>query len=86
MRKYLNQQKTDTSKIHLTFEVSGQAGYLYDSLAGYADTITVNNPSQMTWIFRTSNSVTKIMSQCGRKLCLTLDRFNSINELNRERT
>jgi transposase len=60
MRTYLNQQKTDASKIHLTFEVSGQAGYLYDSLQGYADTITVNNPSQMTWIYRTSKKNDRI--------------------------
>jgi transposase len=60
MRKYLEQQRTGDSKLHLTFEVSGQAGYLYDSLAGYADTITVNNPSQMTWIFRTSKKNDRI--------------------------
>jgi transposase len=60
MRTYLKQQKTTDCRIHLTFEVSGQAGYLYDSLQGYADTITVNNPSQMTWIYRTSKKNDRI--------------------------
>lgn len=60
MRKYLKQQKTDHSSIHLTFEISGQAGHLYDSLEGYADTITVSNPSQMTWIYRTSKKNDRI--------------------------
>ena len=60
MRTYLKQQKTTDCRIHLTFEVSGQAGYLYDSLHGYADTITVNNPSQMTWIYRTSKKNDRI--------------------------
>ncbi|HEW78553.1 MAG TPA: hypothetical protein ENH34_01100, partial [Phycisphaerales bacterium] len=45
MRKFLDQQKLDSAKIHLVFEISGQAGFIYDSLAGYADTITVANPS-----------------------------------------
>jgi transposase len=60
MRAYLKQQKTDHARLHLTFEISGQAGYLYDALDGYADTITVSNPSQMTWIYRTSKKNDRI--------------------------
>ena len=74
MRKYLKQQKTANSRIHLTFEISGQAGYLYDSLKGYADTITVSNPSQMTWIYRTSKKNDRIDA---RKQAILL----SINEI-----
>jgi transposase len=60
MRKFLAQQKHASGKIHLVFEVSGQAGYLYDSLAGYADTITVANPAKMTWIYRTAKKNDRI--------------------------
>lgn len=54
MRNFLKAQKADGSRVHLTFEVSGQAGFLYDSLTDCADTITVSNPSKMTWIYRTA--------------------------------
>lgn len=60
MRKFLAQQKHDSGKIHLVFEISGQAGFIYDSLAGYADSITVANPSKMTWIYRTAKKNDRI--------------------------
>ena len=60
MRKFLAQQKHDSGKIHLVFEISGQAGFIYDSLAGYADMITVANPSKMTWIYRTAKKNDRI--------------------------
>jgi len=60
MRKFLAQQKHDQCKIHLVFEVSGQAGFIYDALAGYADTITVANPAKMTWIYRTTKKNDRI--------------------------
>ena len=60
MRKFLAQQKHDSGKTHLVFEISGQAGFIYDSLAGYADTITVANPSKMTWIYRTAKKNDRI--------------------------
>jgi len=60
MREFLKQQNTPGSRVHLTFEVSGQAGFLYDSLEDYVDTITVSNPSQMTWIYRTSKKTDRI--------------------------
>jgi len=41
-------------QLHLTFEVSGQAGFIYDSLMDCVDSITVSNPSKMTWIYRTA--------------------------------
>lgn len=54
MRKYLRQQRTGVYRLHLTFEISGQAGFIYDSLIDSVDTITVSNPSKMTWIYRTA--------------------------------
>jgi transposase len=54
MRALVRQEKTDGSEVHLVFEISGQAGYIYDSLASHADTVTVANPSKMTWIYRTA--------------------------------
>lgn len=78
MRNYLKQQKSDTSKIHLTFEVSGQAGYLYDSLQDYADTITVSNPSQMTWIYRTSKKNDRIDAR-KQALLLSIDEIPKVH-------
>ena len=60
MKSFLAKQKHDRSKVHLTFEISGQAGFLYDSLADVADTITVANPSKMTWIYRTAKKNDRI--------------------------
>ena len=53
MKKYLGRQKHGSGKVHLTFEISGQAGFIYDSLIDSADTIIVSNPTKMTWIYRT---------------------------------
>ena len=53
MQQYLQQQRQDGSPLHLTFEVSGEAGYRYDALREYVDTLTVSNPHQLTWIYRT---------------------------------
>jgi transposase len=63
MRKYLQQQKADGSRAHLTFEISGQAGYIHDSLIDCVDTITVSNPSKMTWIYRTAKKNDRIDSR-----------------------
>jgi transposase len=54
MRGLIRQEKADGSRVHLVFEISGQAGFLYDSLIDDADTVTVANPSKMTWIYRTA--------------------------------
>lgn len=60
MKKFLAKQKHDNSRIHLTFEISGQAGFIYDSLIEHVDTLTVSNPSKMTWIYRTSKKNDRI--------------------------
>lgn len=54
MKAFIKEQKSDGSKVHLVYEISGQAGYIYDSLIGCLDSITVANPSKMTWIYRTA--------------------------------
>jgi transposase len=60
MRKFLQQQKHNSGKVHLTFEISGQAGFIYDSLIDSVDTVTVSNPSKMTWIYRTGKKNDRI--------------------------
>jgi transposase len=54
MRKFLINEKKDGSRVNVVFEISGQAGFLYDSLIDCADSITVANPDKMTWIYRTT--------------------------------
>ena len=60
MRYWLKEQRKPGDKLHLTFEVSGVAGWLYDNLIDSVDTLTVSNPSKMTWIFRTSKKTDRI--------------------------
>jgi transposase len=60
MKNFLARQKQDHSKVHLTFEIGGQAGFIYDSLIDNVDTITVANPSKMTWIYRTTKKNDRI--------------------------
>lgn len=54
MKAFIKEQKSDGSKVNIVYEISGQAGYIYDSLINSADSITVANPSKMTWIYRTA--------------------------------
>jgi transposase len=60
MRHWLKEQRKSRTKLHLTLEVSGQAGWLYDELIDSVDTLTVSNPAKMTWIFRTSKKTDRI--------------------------
>lgn len=54
MKNFLVNQKKEGCGVHLTFEISGQAGFLYDELIGCVDSIKVANPDKMTWIYRTA--------------------------------
>jgi transposase len=54
MKKFLANERKDGYRVHLTFEISGQAGFLYDELIGCVDSIKVANPDKMTWIYRTA--------------------------------
>ena len=60
MITFLQKQQHSNTQLHLTFEISGQAGYLYDTLMDHVDTITVSNPSKMTWIYRTAKKNDRI--------------------------
>ncbi len=60
MKAWLKQQRNSRAKLHLTFEVSGSTGWFYDELRGSVDSLTVSNPSKMTWIFRTSKKTDRI--------------------------
>ena len=93
MRRFLISQKSIGCKSHLVFEISGQAGFIHDSLAGYADTITVANPSKMTWIYRTAKKNDRIdarkmavLLSIMRAMLLTGELFNEelVNEIIRQ--
>jgi transposase len=60
MKKFLQKQRNPGEKLHLTFEISGEAGYRYDVLADFVEDITVSNPTKMTWIYRTSKKNDRI--------------------------
>ena len=60
MRKFLNEQKQHGYRVELVFEISGQAGFIYDSLLDCVDDIKVANPSKMTWIYRTAKKNDRI--------------------------
>jgi len=53
MQEFLEKERKKGDEIHLTFEVCGRSGYLYDGLLDLTDTLTVSNPTKMTWIYRT---------------------------------
>lgn len=60
MKKFLVGQKNGSKRLHLTFEISGEAGWRYDQLSGQVEDITVSNPTKMTWIYRTSKKNDRI--------------------------
>src|SRR3990172_11541010 len=60
LRTWAAQQRQEGERLHVTFEVSGQAGWLYEALRGGADEGAVSNPSQMTWIYRTAKKTDRI--------------------------
>lgn len=60
LRAWLAQQKKGGHRLHLTFEVSGQAGFFYDNLLDSVETLTVSNPAKMTWIYRTAKKTDRI--------------------------
>jgi len=60
MRKFLKAEKQGGCRVEIVFEISGQAGFIYDSLIDYVDDIKVANPSKMTWIYRTAKKNDRI--------------------------
>ena len=61
-------------RVHAVFEISGQAGFLYDELIEDVASLHVANPSKMTWIYRTAKKNDRIDA---RKMAVLL----SIGEL-----
>jgi len=60
MKTFLRSEKRDGYRVELVFEISGQAGFIYDSLIDCVDEIKVANPSKMTWIYRTAKKNDRI--------------------------
>lgn len=60
LRRFLTGQSQAGCRVHAAFEISGQAGYLYDALRDCVDTLAVANPSKMTWIYRTAKKNDRI--------------------------
>jgi len=60
MKKFLKKQRGPGERLHLTFEISGEAGYRQDQLIDFVDDITVSNPTKMTWIYRTAKKTDRV--------------------------
>ena len=60
MRKFLLKQKQPGDRVELAFEISGEAGFIYDSLLDCVDEIKVVNPTKATWIYRTAKKNDRI--------------------------
>ena len=60
MKAFLQEEGNSGDKLHLTFEVGGQAGWRHDALADCVEDITVSNPTKMTWIYRTDKKNDRI--------------------------
>lgn len=74
MRRYFRQERQGGYRLHVAFEISGQAGFLYDALIDGVDSLHIANPSKMTWIYRTAKKNDRIDA---RKMAVLL----SIGEL-----
>jgi transposase len=76
LREWLKMQRGPGDRLHLTFEVSGLSGHLYDGLVDIVDRLEVSNPTKLTWIYRTAKKNDRIDA---RKQAVLL----SMNELPR---
>jgi len=72
MQHWLKKQKEDGSEIHLTFEVGGHAGWIYDGLVDIVDKLKVSNPYELTWIYRTRKKSDRIDAR-KQAVLLTID-------------
>ncbi len=50
IRRYLRQHSVGGYRVHAVFEISGQAGFLYDELVSDVASLHIANPSKMTRI------------------------------------
>jgi len=76
LREWLKTERGPGDRLHLTFEVSGLSGHLYDGLVDVVDRLEVSNPTKLTWIYRTAKKNDRIDA---RKQAVLL----SMNELPR---
>lgn len=76
LREWLKMQRAPGDRLHLTFEVSGLSGHLYDGLVDVVDHLEVSNPTKLTWISSTAKKNDRIDA---RKQAVLL----SMNELPR---
>jgi len=83
MKNFLRRQRTPGDTLHLTFEISGEAGYRYDALCDFADDITVSNPTKMTWIYRTSKKNDRIDAR-KQAVLLSIDEIPKVHMPNQE--
>jgi transposase len=83
MKKFLQNQRKRGEKTHLTFEISGEAGYRYDALSDFVDDITVSNPTKMTWIYRTSKKNDRIDAR-KQAVLLSIDEVPKVHIPSRE--
>lgn len=60
LRRFLRSERTAGCRVEAAFEISGQAGYLYDHLVDCVDALHVVNPSKATWIYRTAKKNDRI--------------------------
>jgi len=74
MRAYVRRQQEEGVRVHLAFEISGQAGYLHDALVDEVASVQVANPTQATWIYRTPKKNDRLDA---RKLALLM-RFGEL--------
>ena len=56
----VDKQRKSVERLHLTFEVSGQSGWLHDGLRDRVDSLAVNNLSRMTWLYLTAKKTDRI--------------------------
>jgi len=60
LREWLQAQRQPGDRLHLTFEVSGLSGLLYDGLVDVVDRLEISNPTKLTWIYRTAKKNDRI--------------------------
>jgi len=60
LRQWLQAQRQPGERLHLTFEVSGLSGFLYDHLVDVVDRLEVSNPTKLSWIYRTAKKNDRI--------------------------
>ena len=60
LRQWLQAERQPGDRLHLTFEVSGLSGFLYDNLVDVVDRLEISNPTKLTWIYRTAKKNDRI--------------------------